>query len=492
MFLKHMERFYLALKNNFFWLLLALMVFIPLYPKFPLVPVAGTYISIRLEDLLIAILSAIWFAIKISQIKNILRQPIFRIIVIFWILGFLSYISAYYITFTINPSLGFLHLLRRVEYMVLFLMAATTISSSLQVKLILKSGLFVTALIVFYGFGQQFLNFPVISTTNREFSKGLILFLTPDARVNSTFAGHYDLAAYLSIVLVMLGGMFFYIKKPLEKALILIVGLFSFLLLGLTAARVSFVATLLGLIYSFFLSEQGATPKVRGLSSLKTKIVLIGFLIFASVSVVAIVPDLRHRFVATLTVNFLGGGGPKYTPPAGMVQKPGMRVSETSRAALLNQATKSGEDIATVASDIAPGEPINSTELGVYRSYGIRLDVEWPRAINAFLRNPLLGTGYSSISIATDNDILRSLGEVGLLGTSALVAIFYILLRRMYQFIKKSSGFERSFIVGVFCFLLALFVTSLFIDVFEASKIATITWFILGVAWAVVREYKDA
>ena len=58
------------------------------------------------------------------------------------------------------------------------------------------------------------------------------------------------------------------------------------------------------------------------------------------------------------------------------------------------------------------------------RSVSIRLNVEWPRAIRAFSKNPLLGTGYSSITLATDNDFLRLLGEVGLVGALAFFLIF--------------------------------------------------------------------
>ena len=44
---------------------------------------------------------------------------------------------------------------------------------------------------------------------NREFSKGMRLYLSEYARVQSTFAGHYDLGAYLVVVLPLaLAGLF--------------------------------------------------------------------------------------------------------------------------------------------------------------------------------------------------------------------------------------------------------------------------------------------
>ena len=58
------------------------------------------------------------------------------------------------------------------------------------------------------------------------------------------------------------------------------------------------------------------------------------------------------------------------------------------------------------------------------RSTSIRLAVEWPRAMRAFYKSPFLGTGYSSITLATDNDYLRALGETGILGLTSFVLIF--------------------------------------------------------------------
>ena len=47
------------LKNNLdrvlYILTLFLFAFIPLYPKFPLLNISGTYVAVRLEDLLIGL-----------------------------------------------------------------------------------------------------------------------------------------------------------------------------------------------------------------------------------------------------------------------------------------------------------------------------------------------------------------------------------------------------------------------------------------------------
>lgn len=470
-----------------FYGIIALSVFIPLYPKFPLAGVSGTYVAIRLEDILLLVLFSLWGILNLGRVKKLLSLTITQSMLLFWFVGLISVISAIIITNTIAPNLGFLHLIRRVEYMLPFLVAATTIQNIKQAKAFVYI-MFATATIVsLYGFGQVYLEFPVISTTNSEFSKGQILTLTPGTRPNSTFAGHYDLAAYLSIVLVFAGVMFFYYKSLKPKALLIATSLISFALLGFTAARISFVATILGAGLSFFLMK---------------KKILIVLLIVASVIAVAAIPQLRHRLVATITVNLLEGGGPKYEPPANYVNEftPQTRMDNATDSAVasisgsLNEATPSTQSAwdKPFPADIAPGEPTNITELGVYRSFNIRYDVEWPRAIRAFEKNPLLGTGYSSITIATDNDYLRALGETGILGFLSFALVFFILIKKFIKAMFKLEGFEKSFIIASLCIILVILTTAVFIDILEASKIAILFWMILGIAWGISRNYEDS
>src|SRR3989344_7814965 len=217
---------------------------------------------------------------------------------------------------------------------------------------------------------------------------------------------------------------------------------------------ISFFAVLAGITSVFWLSSQ-------------KKLILV--LVFFAGLAFVISPDLRHRTVATLTVNLLGGGGAKYTPP---VQKASPTGHFSVENGISGEATPAGVPV-----DIAPGEPINTTELGVYRSFGIRIDEEWPRAIRAFEKNPILGTGYSSITIATDNDYLRSLGETGILGTISLGMIFFIITRKLHRFARKFRYSLQYFLVtAIFCGSLTFFATAIFIDVLEASKVAQIFW----------------
>lgn len=476
-----MQKLLQAFEKKYFWIFLGILIFIPLYPKFPLVNIPLTYVAIRLEDIFIALGFALAILIQLPRLKRLVKMPIVESYALFWFIGLVSVFSAIFVTATVSPHLAFLHWLRRIEYMSLFFMAITAIKTLKQVKIVLGTFLAITVVICLYGFGQQWLDFPVISTTNREFSKGLILTLTPEARVNSTFAGHYDLAVYLGMVLSVLSSMFFFFwMRKQNRGLtswvglgsLVLTGFLSFALLGLTAARVSFVATIIAVIASFWLNK---------------KKLLIILLIFLSIGAVAVIPELRHRLVATLTVTLLGGGGAKYTPEAGGEVDPAKRLTIEERKAIYDNATISGtidpEKVSVIASDLAPGEPINTTELGVYRSFKIRQDVEWPRAYRGFMRNPLLGTGYSSLGIATDNDLLRLLGEVGILGVTSFILIFVIVFKNLWRQYRSSNTFTRYFAVGIISMTSAFLVNGLFIDVFEASKIATLFWAFLGISW---------
>lgn len=479
--------------NNWvFYALIALSAFIPLYPKFPLLGVSGTYVAIRVEDILLFLLVVFWGIVNLNRIKEILSLTITRSFLLFWFIGAVTVLSGIILTGTVKPNLGVLHLLRRVEYMIPFLIAATSLQNTKQVKAFLAVMFITASIISLYGFGQIYLDFPVISTTNSEFSKGQILTLTPGARPNSTFAGHYDLAAYLSLIITFASTIFFFSKKSRDKILIIGTSLISFALLGFTAARISFVAAIIGVALSFLLMR---------------KYLLIGLLIIASIVAVATIPQLRHRLVATITVNLLEGGGPKYEPPAGsmnaftpmvsMKEQVKNATSSAKIASLSGQikeatpSTKSAWDKPFPA-DIAPGEPTNITELGVYRSFNIRYDVEWPRAIRSFLKNPILGTGYSSITIATDNDYLRALGETGILGFLSLALVFFILIKRFIKVLFILEGFEKSFIIASLCSVLVMLSTAVFIDVFEASKVAIFFWIILGIAWGISGKYEDS
>lgn len=481
-----MQKFLSTFDKYFFWAVLFLMAFIPLYPKFPLFNVSGTFVAIRIEDFLIAFILALW-GLKIILSRKIvatLSEELNQTLLVFFFVGLVSIFSAIFLAQTVTPALSFLHFFRRIELMLLLPVAASVITTRKQLVTLLLAGLVIVFLVNGYAFGQKYLDFPVVSTGNSEFSKGLILRLSPEARVSSTFAGHYDLAIFMVMVLSIGSAIFFNLKKIFIK-IITFIGLFtSIIVLVMTAARLSFVVVLLGIAISLLLTG---------------KKWFILAMIIITIAILAYPSQLRERLVATVSVGILQEGDRFVSTNADQQQEskiniPTLLIQTSSTSGLRHDlstgsATPSSESSITAQiSDIVPGEPTNITDLAVYRSYGIRLNQEWPRAIRAFEKNPFLGTGYSSLGLATDNDFLRSLGETGLLGTIAFSLIIIEIMKRTWITYRKTRDkLIKYSAAGFLAMIVAFIANGIFIDVFEASKVATLFWLFCGFGLALER-----
>ncbi|MCR4305612.1 MAG: hypothetical protein NUV73_00835, partial [Candidatus Daviesbacteria bacterium] len=333
------------LNNGLFYLILFLFAFIPLYPKFPLFNVEGTFVAVRIEDFLIALTIGIWFIYMLLGRKwEVLTKQVYgKALLLFFLIGAMSLISAIFLTSTTLPHLGFLHFFRRVELMMLLPVCATIVTTKKRLIGILVVLFISLVAINAFGLGQKYLDWPVISTTNSEFSKGTILKLTPGARVNSTFAGHYDLAVFLSAALVFLTAFFFSFNK-IWKIGLLVVGAVSLFVLILTAARVSFVAAFIGLIFALILANK------------KKYLVLLA----ACFVIVAVYPShLRDRFVSTVTVNLLDLGT-RYEG-RNVNQRLENKLNIPTLYYRMAPRSSTGSAFAspsgTLPTDIAPGEP---------------------------------------------------------------------------------------------------------------------------------------
>lgn len=396
------------LKN---YLFIFVLIFVILYPKFPLLGVGGTFVAIRLEDVLIAITFLAFGILNIKKLAD-LNKPIQKSIILYWLVGFVSVFSAIFVTKSADLNLGLLHAFRRIEYMGMFMVGYWAINSKKDFQFLVKTILLISLIVGIYGLGQQFFDWPVISTNNSEFSKGLALKLGPEARVNSTFGGHYDLAAFSLIPLlwiVAIGG--------LPALLMSIIPYWAMLL---SASRVTFVA--------FFAAA--------GLYLILTKKkVWIFFLILVSIVSFFASPQLLGRYRQLIVDQFKL----TYYPSLALAEADALKPSAVS------------ED----------------------RSLNIRLNVSWPKAVKALAKNPILGTGFSSIGLASDNDYLRMLAETGILGTIAFCMVIYKILVLWF-------GSKDKIVLASGCALLALLLNAAFIDIFEASKVAIVFWGIAG------------
>ncbi len=466
-------------KNSLKYGLAAIIMAVPLYPKFPLIRIPGTYVAIRLEDFLIALVALIWLYTQFRQRFRFLKDDLNRTIIVYLVIGFLSLFSAIFITRTVEPHLGLLHTIRRIEYLVVFFIILTSIKSRKDIYFFLQVFLLTAFFVFLYGLGQKFFMFPVISTMNVEFAKGIALRLAPGARVNSTFAGHYDLAAYLVMLLPLVMAVVVASRKKIHRGLLLFFYGFLFWLLLASASRISFAAYLGAITITLFL--------------LKKKAWIIPVIVL-SLAMSVFATELTERYAQTLRVSLIKMEEiniqlPWTREPTKIAFRP--EPTPTPTPVPSGEAVEKG--VVKVYKIPPTPTPTPSDKRYIYyggggeappedRSTAIRLKVEWPRAIKAFLKNPLLGTGYSSITLATDNDYLRALGEVGLLGFLAFVLILVKigLKSKAVVFSKKPVVGEKAIFIGLVGGSLGFLANALFIDVFEASKVAITFWLLMG------------
>jgi O-antigen ligase len=473
------------LDENLVKILLVVFIFlVPLWPKLPIKMINYTYIAIRFDDIYLAILAFIFFVQLLRKKVLINRKFIFPFA--FFILAVISsYLWNSYISKAIEfPHLGLLHTLRRIEYMIMFFIASSVIKTKKDFWQIISFFFFSVLIVVLYGLGQKFLNFPAVQTMNPEYAKGYILYLTPEARISSTFGGHYDLAIYLILAIPIILSFYFSKKKSAYLYLFIV----ALLILLYTSSRSSFIA--------YFVATVAFLLFIRKFKFLIFTLVLTAALMFTT-------GEITKRFLQTFQVRriliddrtgavYIGQKITTKDLPAGSFY---VKLKDQSKGDNLDtfrdqvvqdkvdQATLSGELTAKetekyVATLSANLRPVNTVVSDI--SFATRLQVEWPRAINAFKKNPLLGTGPSSITEATDGDYFRWLGEFGLLGTIAFLNILFLIIKMIWDSVKKLEINEKLIGYGFIFSFFALFINASYIDAFEASKVAYTFWTIAG------------
>ncbi len=419
----------------------AILIVVPLYPKFPFLAIPGSQVSLRLEDILVLVAFIVFLTQSFLNQKNIFRDPVVVAIILYLAVGLLSTISSIFLVQTVKPHVALLHWLRRVEYMSMFFVGYASVRNSKDLHFFVKCIFLVVFFAFLYGVGQKYFNWPVITTQNEEYAKGIVLRYLPGGHLVSTFAGHYDLASYIILTTPVFVAFFMNSKKSFENYLTTVIFVFmgTWLLVN-AASRISLVSYLGSVSFSLFLIK-------------KYKYIPI-FILFVIIFVGFTSRHLVDRYIRIINV----------------VMK----------------------DRITYVSEIrAAGEKANPTAVPVFedRSTSIRLNVEWPRAMRAFYKNPILGTGYSSIGLATDNDYLRMIGETGIFGFFTFLLVFF---RSVYSlvvkivFLKDTVG--RSFAIGIVSAFSGILLNMVFIDILEASKFAISFWLLLGMAVSTSRN----
>lgn len=536
--------------NGLFLLTLFLLIFIPLYPKLPLVDIKNTWVYVRIEDFVVffALLAYIFYYVKK---KVTLNTPLTVPILAFWILGGLATIHGVLLFFptlaNVFPNVALLSYVRHIEYMSVFFIAFAGMRRKdfLKTVIAVLSVVFLAACL--YGLGQKYVAFPAFLTMNEEFAKGLPITLSSLSRVPSTFAGHYDFAAYLVLLIPLFAALFFGFRNLILKLFFAGLILLGFLLMFMTVSRVSFFAVLISIAFVLFILK-------RKFFLLAIPVVLVlGILVTFTQS------SLFARFGNTIQevdvlVNGKTGaaiGNVEYVPASYLYDKD-VKVQRIDDEDRLNKAIRGDIQEASIsgkaqallpyellpldtlvplvkASNISNGETLPQgtgyinlslspvkTRVGDFYyelspnvsadevvnfhgnflvkrasaydlSFTTRFQGEWPNAIEAFERNIFFGSGYGSVSLAIDNNFLRMLAEIGLLGTIAFILLLVIVgiyTFKSYKYLE--SRLAKTFAVGVCAGIIGLSINATLIDVYEASKVAFVLWMLIGITLAVL------
>jgi hypothetical protein len=533
-----------------------LVVFIPLMPKLPLFEaIPGYIVRVRSEDILIAITGVIWL-VQFFRGKILWKTPLTWLIAAYAVVGILSTISAVVWIQTVPGELlhvgkTLLHYFRYLEYFFLFFVVVTSIKTKKQLKIVYALFIFTLIGIAVYGYGQRHYYWPVYSTMNREFSKGIRLVLTDNARVQSTFGGHYDLAAYLVVVMPLILASLYAIHSRLARYGLVLVFVAGMWLMVQTSSRSSFLGliiasyTVIG-IFSFY--KTGLWKRIGTFiwhSFLYT--LLLGVMIFTlgqnmydrflqTIAPYPILHNNYHEFnryrkdtmasagvyitTELLTadqMSFINGIFKKSEPPSNSIgiDDPVLIASDTQPTPVrpsdvtvnipnvVYVTTTSAEGVTTTERQEVPRE-YSDAALKSGLSAAIRYDTLWPRAIAGFQKNPLLGSGYATLTKeevgqfteaeSTDNNFLRTLGETGALGFITFYGVVVIALKLAYEVMKRSDrdDLNRVFAVGFIAGTIGLLVNAIYIDVFAASKVAFTFWALAGVVTALYLQKPES
>src|SRR3989344_1002092 len=487
------------LDENLLKIFLTLFIFLmPLYPKLPLKNVNYTYIAIRVDDLIVAAFVIVFF-IQFLRRKVTLWTKYLPLFILFWLSVFLSFWYGMYVQKTIEiANVGMLNALRRVEYMVVFFIAASIPKSKKDFYYYLKTIFIVLALVCVYGIGQKFLGWPAVQTMNPEYAKGYLLYLDAYARISSTFAGHYDLAAYLVLLIPVTLSMF--IAKNQKKYLVLFT--LALLTIILSASRVSYGAYIISTV-AFLLYQKKfrllifvliLTAVLTPLSANLTKRISRTFTyqkiyVDPLTNKIFVPKDMRPDDLPPGDYIFGKVGNVSSSKTASSAQAKdksidAVKAKEQIRESIIKEADLSGKNLTGLEIDAEVEKQFRSLipldKFTTDISVSTRLQVEWPRAFSAFMRNPILGKGPSSITESTDNDYLRWLGETGALGAGLFMLINGMIILNVWKRSRKAASDEKTILLGFVFGMLGILINATYIDVFEASKVAYTIWLMSG------------
>lgn len=465
--------------DNFDWVTLGLLSFLLLMPKLRFIPVSGTYVNIRVEDFVVALIYGLWgvgwLMGRFSLRKVFNYQPVLIFLVYGGIITFLGITVFGTVK---EPHLGVLHWLRRVEYFGIYFLAATSLKRE-RLKEYLYVLLSIGIITWFYAVLQWQNVVPGAHTLNKS---GKLEAYSQIGYVISTFAAHYDYGAFL-ILMVALSIWGYFSHRNRRAKLFFVFWAFAFWWMSrLVYGRAAYLGMLLaaGLMLGVKLSPWAFLPSYEVLRTFDRYFggrfsrysynfrfdILPGRPLRPTPTVPSPTPSTVESAVTTGSDKFTSTAKPALTPHPGPTQ-----AQSQFKEQLDALVTKWSDSLNSV---------IGRVDVKLDPSANIRLR-EWPDALAKVGYHFFWGGGYYTAGLGTDNDYVRHLVEVGVIGSALFFLIIFDFMRVMWRNFKAQlDPWAKHFHLAMLVFVIGLLVEAVFIDIFASSKIAFTFWFLMG------------
>lgn len=413
------------------FLINALMFLVCIFPKINIIGVSSSKTGIRLEDLLIAFLCFLLILYFIKHRKFDFPKKltkIFKIFSVYFIFSFISTLIGIFFGY-VSTLVAFLYLARKIEYFI-FIYFGYLYSKDNHFEKYFD-------LIIIFHFGCSLLQqFGLIGS----FNHGEMLTSLTQGRVSSTFNGAYELSAFLLIILPYYLEKLYYQKGNKLKNIFFI--LIITYCIYISKSRTSLIVEFVLILFMLFQS-----PVIRNKKA-----------IFRFVIVFACAFPFMHFNLNRLDFSrfeSLNAEKVSYLINFTWKYKSFDRYVETRN--WYGNAPFSLNEIAA---------------LGYDGSLYQRLS-HWMQLIDGFLRSPIFGLGLSISGGSADGNYIRILSESGIIGLILWLYLIFV----CYRDLKHSSKF--SYLKYA---LLSIILGSIFIDLFDSSKIMMFFWFLYGIS----------
>jgi hypothetical protein len=424
-----------------FLALLAALVILPLYPKIGLVSVSGTYIPVRIDDIVTLVVVAAWGWTLVRE-RRLPRVPPIAPFALAWLVaGLIALGIGAGLLDTIGWGTGALFWAKPIEYLLLGWAAFDLVNRPDRLRLVLVAVFAAAAVVLAYALLERFgwvapaPNYATDVTARR----GVL---------GSTMGDQHQMATYLGIVVLVGISIWNLVDRRLQ--LVGLVGIVvAAYVLGHAAGRSEYFSLMVC-----------ALPLALRRSTRVPAAVLV-----LSLVTVFFLPPVVERTLETalLRPDRPATGQPTPRPAPGSSLQPG--ASPGSTLPPIDVSDRVGD-------------------LEADRSLEIRLRERWPMFFRIAMRDPLFGAGPSAATEAADGYYVRSFTEVGLVGTVAFLALVGSIVFGLWRVFRRGGPFAGSVALGLIGATAFVALVGLLIDTWVASRVMQLYWPLVGAALA--------